>query len=168
MADKKETTIKDFLKNPVKAIDVDTPKTVSELLSEMAETGFQGRNLARVVDVFEQMINDDDVTILLGYTGSLSTTGQWKIINWLIENRYIDILVPTGANISEDIIDAMGFDYWQGSHNADNEVLFREGLNRYYDVYGKETDYLVMTELLGEFIQTLNENYNFSSREFLL
>jgi deoxyhypusine synthase len=134
----------------------------------MAETGFQGKSLGRVVDVFEQIINDEDVTVLLGYTGSLSTTGQWKIINWLIENRYIDILVPTGANISEDIIDAMGFDYWQGSHTADNEVLFREGLNRYYDVYGKETDYLVMTELLAEFIQTLNENYNYSSRELLL
>ncbi|MCK5392374.1 MAG: deoxyhypusine synthase family protein [Deltaproteobacteria bacterium] len=157
----------DFLNKKVKAIEVDAPKTVSQLLSEMAETGFQGKSLARVVDVLEQMINDDDVTILLGYTGSLSTTGQWKIINWLIENRYIDILVPTGANISEDIIDAMGFDYWQGSHLADNEILFREGLNRYYDVYGKETDYLVMTELLAEFILTLDESHNYSSRELL-
>jgi len=169
MADKinNETTMDDFLKKKVKAIEVEAPKTVSQLLSEMAETGFQGKSLARVVDVLEQMINDDDVTILLGYTGSLSTTGQWKIINWLIENRYVDILVPTGANISEDIIDAMGFDYWQGSQLADNETLFREGLNRYYDVYGKETDYLVMTELLAEFILTLDESYNYSSRELL-
>ncbi len=169
MADKvnNEITMDDFLNKKVKAIEVDAPKTVSQLLSEMAETGFQGKSLARVVDVLEQMINDDDVTILLGYTGSLSTTGQWKIINWLIENRYIDILVPTGANISEDIIDAMGFDYWQGSHLADNEILFREGLNRYYDVYGKETDYLIMTELLAEFILTLDESHNYSSRELL-
>ena len=169
MADKvkKQTKMDDFLNKKVKAIEVQAPKTVSQLLSEMAETGFQGRSLARVVDVLEQMINDDDVTILLGYAGSLSTTGQWKIINWLIENRYIDILVPTGANISEDIIDAMGFDYWQGSQLADNEILFREGLNRYYDVYGKETDYLVMTELLAEFILTLDESHNYSSRELL-
>ncbi len=115
MTDKNEKTMDDFLNKKVKAIEVDGPKTLSQLLSEMAQTGFQGKSLARVVDVFEQMIKDDDVTILLGYTGSLSTTGQWKIINWLIENRYVDILVPTGANISEDIIDAMGFDYWQGS-----------------------------------------------------
>jgi len=156
-----------LLKDKVKAIEVSAPKTVSELLSEMALTGFQGKSLARVVDVLETMIKDGDTTILLGYTGSLSTTGQWKIINWLIENRYIDILVPTGANISEDIIDAMGFDYWQGSQLEDNELLFKEGLNRYYDVYGKETDYLEMTELLAEFILTLDEGYNYSSREFL-
>ncbi|MEM7008619.1 MAG: deoxyhypusine synthase family protein [Thermodesulfobacteriota bacterium] len=167
MADKNEKTLDDFLTKKVKAIEVDAPKTVSQLLSEMAETGFQGKSLAKVVDVFEQMVNDDDVTILLGYTGSLSTTGQWKIINWLIENRYIDILVPTGANISEDIIDAMGFDYWQGSATEDNELLFKEGLNRYYDVYGKETDYLEMTELLAEFILTLDSSYNYSSREVL-
>ncbi len=161
------SALENFFTRKVKAIEVDTQKNVSQLLTEMALTGFQGKSLARVVDVFEQMIKDDDVTILLGYTGSLSTTGQWKIINWLIENGYVDILVPTGANISEDIIDAMGHNYWQGSHLADNEVLFKEGLNRYYDVYGKESDYLEMTELLAEFIQTLDEERNYSSREFL-
>lgn len=164
---KSNTEDGDLFKKKVKAIEVDGPKTVSELLQEMAQTGFQGKSLARVVDVFENLIKDDDVTVLLGYTGSLSTTGQWKIINWLIENRYIDILVPTGANISEDIVDAMGFDYWQGTHNADDETLFKEGVNRYYDVYGRESDYLKMTELLAEFIMTLDENHGYSSREFL-
>ena len=98
----------------VKAIDVGTGKTISGLLDEMSHTGFQGKSLARVVDVFESMIKDKDLTIFFGYAGSLSTTGQWKIINWLIENRYIDVLIPTGANITEDIVEAMGFAYIQG------------------------------------------------------
>ena len=151
----------------VKAIDVGTGKTISGLLDEMSHTGFQGKSLARVVDVFESMIKDKDLTIFFGYAGSLSTTGQWKIINWLIENRYIDVLIPTGANITEDIVEAMGFAYIQGSHNTDDTRLFTEGLNRYYDVYGKETDYLEMTELIAEFILTLDESENYSSRSFL-
>ena len=151
----------------VKAIEVKTKKTISQLLSDMSQTGFQGRNLANLVEVMEEMLTDGDTTILFGYAGSLSTTGQWKIINWLIENNYIDILVPTGANISEDIIDAMGLGYWQGTHLADNEELFREGFNRYYDVYGDEADYLKMTELIAEFILTLDEDHKYSSREFL-
>ena len=150
----------------VKAIDVEKGKNISDLLEDMAGTGFQGRNLANVVNIFEKMINDD-VTILLGYAGSLSTTGQWKIINWLIENRYIDVLIPTGANISEDIVDAMGMGYWQGNPTANNKELFFEGINRYYDVYGKEKDYLEMTELITEFIMTLDEGHKYSSREFL-
>ncbi len=161
------TKKKDIFTKKVKAIEVGAPKSISELLYEMSQTGFQGKNLAKVVDVMEEMIKNENVTILLGYAGSLSTTGQWKIINWLIENRFIDVLVPTGANISEDIVEAMGYSYWQGAHLVDNETLFSLGLNRYYDVYGKEDDYLKMTELIAEFIQTLDEDYRYSSREFL-
>lgn len=157
----------DYLNKKVKAIEVGPNKSISKLLSEMSHTGFQGKSLAKVVDVFESMIKDKDLTIFLGYAGSLSTTGQWKIINWLIENRYIDVLIPTGANITEDIVEAMGFAYWQGSHNTNDSDLFSEGLNRYYDVYGKETDYLEMTELIANFILTLDENENYTSRGFL-
>lgn len=151
----------------VKSIEVKTPKTISQLLSEMSQTGFQGRKLGEVVDVWEQMIKDKDVTILMGYAGSLSTTGQWKIINWLMENHFIDVLVPTGANISEDIVEAMGYSYWQGTHLINDSELLRANVNRYYDVFGSEKDYMEMTELIAEFIQTLEEDYHYSSQEFL-
>ncbi len=156
-----------LLDKKVRAVEVEGGRSVSDLISAMAKTGFQGGSLARTVEIFEKIIKDPDVTIFLGYAGSLSTTGQWKIINWLIENRFIDVLVPTGANISEDIIDAMGFDYFQGSHRASDEELFAEGINRYYDVYGKESDYLEMTEMIADFILTLDEKHKYSSREFL-
>ena len=156
-----------YYKSKVEAIEVSPNKSISNILEDMAKTGFQGKNLAKVVEVYKNMIEDKDVTIFLGYAGSLSTTGQWKIINWLIENRYIDVLIPTGANISEDIIEAMGHTYWQGKPNVDDAKLFEEGINRYYDVYGKESDYLEMTELIAEFILTLNESKKYTSREFL-
>lgn len=159
--------LENFLTKKVRAIEVKTPKSISQLLSDMKNTGFQGRKLAEIADIWADMIKDKNVTILMGYAGSLSTTGQWKIINWLIENRFIDVLVSTGANISEDIVEAMGFNYWQGDHIVDNEILFKEGLNRYYDVYGREDDYLRMTELIADFILGLDENHNYSSREFL-
>lgn len=156
-----------FLREKVRAIEVSPGKSVSRLLEEMARTGFQGKSLARAADVFEKMIKAEDLTIFFGYAGSLSTTGQWKIVNWLLENRYVDVLVPTGANISEDIVEAMGLSYWQGDRNEDDSKLFSEGINRYYDVYGTEPDYLEMTELLADFIVTLDESRNYSSREFL-
>lgn len=151
----------------VKAIEVHNGKKISQLLSEMTETGFQGRTLGEVVDVWEKMIKDPNATIFFGYAGSLSTTGQWKIVKWLIENRYMDVLVSTGANISEDIVEAMGYKYVKGSHKADDAKLFKEGFNRYYDVYGSEVEYLEMTELIADFIVTLDESHKYSSREFL-
>jgi deoxyhypusine synthase len=142
-------------------------KSVSQLLSEMAKTGFQGRKLGEAVEVWEEMLKEKDLTIILGFSGSLSVAGQWKIINWLIENRFIDVLVPTGANVSEDIVDAMGFSYWQGESVIDDEELLKSDLNRYYDVYGGESDYRKMEEAMAEFIETLDPNYPYSSMEFL-
>jgi deoxyhypusine synthase len=164
----KKNLEKKFLKRKVKAIEVKNKKTISQLLAEMRETGFQGKKLAQVVDVFEKMIKDKKTTIFFGYAGSLSTTGQWKLINWLIENRFIDVLVSTGANISEDIVEAMGYSYWQGSSLIDDGELMKANINRYYDVLGLERDYLEMTELIAKFIlENLKENYPYSSREFL-
>jgi len=155
-----------FCSTSVQSIEV-AQKSVSKLLDEMAETGFQGRKLGEVVKVWEKMAKDPDTTIIMGYAGSMSTTGQRKLLHWLMENRMIDVLVPTGANISEDIVEAMGYKYWKGTHLANDAELLKTDFNRYYDVYGREVDYLPMIELIAEFIPTLKQNYPYSSREFL-
>ncbi len=142
-------------------------KSISQLLSEMGRTAYQGRKLGETVAVWEKMIREKDLTIVMGIAGSLSTAGQWTIINWLMENRFIDVLVSTGANVSEDIVDAMGFGYWQGSHMVDDEALLKADVNRYYDVFGKETDYRKMEDLVTDFVMTLKSGFPYSSAEFL-
>jgi len=131
----------------------------------MANTGFQGRKLGEVVKVWEKMLKEKDLTIFLGYAGSLSTTGQWKIIKWLIENRFIDVLVSTGANISEDIQDALGYGYWKGSANIDDKDLFKKNIFRYYDVFTDAIKYRKMTALIRKFINTLDEKYVYPVRD---
>jgi deoxyhypusine synthase len=142
-------------------------KTVSELLHAMGRTAYQGRRLAEATATWEAMLRADGLTIVMGFAGSMSTAGQWELVNWLIDNRFIDVLVSTGANVSEDIVDAMGPGYWQGSPDADNAALLQEDLNRYYDVYGKETDYREMELLLTEFTLTLDPRAVYSSMEVL-
>jgi deoxyhypusine synthase len=141
-------------------------KSVSQLLAEMSRTAYQGRKLGETVDVWENMVKEKDLTIVMGLAGSMSTAGQWTLVNWLMEKRFIDVLVSTGANVSEDIVDAMGFGYWQGSHMVDDEALLEADINRYYDVFGKETDYRKMEELVTDFVMTLNTEYPYSSAEF--
>ncbi len=158
--------IKAYLRKKVESIEV-KKRTVSQLLADMAKTAFQGRRLGEAVEVWEEMLREENLTIILGLAGSLSVAGQWKIINWLIKKRFIDVLVSTGANISEDIVEAMGFCYWQGNPNVDDVELLKSDINRYYDVYGLETDYRKMEELLAEFISKLDPDYPYSSMEFL-
>jgi deoxyhypusine synthase len=149
----------------VEAIKV-KEKSISQLLAEMSRTAYQGRKLGEAVDVWENMLKEKDLTIVMGFAGSMSPAGQWTIVNWLMENRFIDVLVSTGANVSEDIVDAMGFGYWQGNHMADDGVLLKADINRYYDVFGKETDYRKMEELITDFVLTLKTDFNYSSAEF--
>jgi deoxyhypusine synthase len=142
-------------------------KSLSQLVSEMGKTAYQGRKLAEAVELWERMIKEDDLVIVLGLAGSMSTAGQWTLINWLIKNRFIDVIVSTGANVSEDIVDAMGLGYYQATQTVNDEELLEADINRYYDVYGIETDYRKMEELLTEFLLTLKTDHPYSSMEIL-
>ncbi len=142
-------------------------KSVSQLVSEMGKTAYQGRKLAEAVDLWEKMVKEDDLVIVLGLAGSMSTAGQWTLINWLIKNRFVDVIVSTGANVSEDIVDAMGLGYFQATQKINDEELLVADINRYYDVYGVETDYRKMEDLLTKFLLTLKPDHPYSSMEIL-
>jgi deoxyhypusine synthase len=156
----------DYLSRRLQAIDVQ-PRTVAGLLDAMAETGFQGKALATAFQVIDRMLDEPDNTIFLGYAGSLSTTGQWKIVKWLIENRYIDVLVSTGANVSEDLVETLGHSYYQGTQVVDDSDLLRNKIDRYYDVYADELQYQDMERFIAEFMSTLESSRIYSSAEFL-
>lgn len=162
--EKRETP---FFKEELEPIEVRNLKTISELLSEMAKTGFQGKKLGEVAEVWEMMLKERKLTIILGFAGSMSTTGQWKIVNWLIENHFVDVLVSTGANISEDILAAMGGTYWQGSHMVDDNKLLKHKIDRFYDVFSDEMEYRQMEKLIADFMKKLERDHKYSSAEFL-
>jgi deoxyhypusine synthase len=156
-----------YFQKKLEPIKVTKQKPISQLLKEMGRTAYQGRKLGEAVDVWENMIREKDTVIAMGFAGSMSTAGQWTIINWLMENRFIDVLVSTGANVSEDIVDAMGLGYWQGNHMVNDEELLHADVNRYYDVFGKETDYREMEDLVTDYVMTCKEDYYYTSAEFL-
>lgn len=157
---------KDILSKPLATIEV-SKKSISDLLDEMAQTGFQGKKLGEVADIWAEMARQKNLTVFLGITGSLSTTGQWKILRWLIEKRYIDVLVSTGANISEDILEALGYHYYQGTWLADDEQLLRLKVDRFYDVYADEMQYRKLENTIYKFADTLDTKRTYSTREFL-
>ncbi|MCS6784421.1 MAG: deoxyhypusine synthase family protein [Candidatus Caldarchaeum sp.] len=155
-----------FLTTVLRPVEV-KEKTLSQLLEEMKFTGFQGRTLALAADVWAKALRADDTVIMLGYAGSLSTTGQWKIIKWLVEKRFVDVVVSTGANISEDLIAAMGFSYYVGSPYVDDAMLRKARIYRFHDVFVREQDYVKMEEMLADFMATLDGRPPMSSAEFL-
>ena len=145
---------KEVLSKPVATIEVGK-KSVSALLDEMSQTGFQGKKLGEVAKIWSEMARQKDLTVFLGLTGSLSTTGQWKIIRWLVEKRYVDVVVSTGANISEDILEALGYHYYQGTWLADDEALLKLKVDRFYDIYADEMQYRKLENTIYRYGATL-------------
>ncbi|MGC8600349.1 MAG: deoxyhypusine synthase [Nitrososphaeria archaeon] len=156
----------DFFKETVKPIEI-KPRSISELLEAMAETSFQGRKLGEVYRVWKNMVSDNDVTILMGLTGSMSTAGMWKIVGQLIDDNFLDVLVSSGANISEDIYAGMGFPYGKGSPLVDDELLLKYKIDRYYDEWADEYKYREMEKLLSDFIGSLNKDHIYSTAELM-
>ncbi len=156
-----------FFKDKVRVINPEELKSLGSILEAMSGTAYQGRKLGEVFKIITAMIRDPDVTIYMGLAGSMATAGMWGIVSWMIEKRYIDVLVSTGANVSEDIYAGMGFPYGRGSPCVDDTILLKYRIDRFYDVYADEYLYREMERLLRDFIRDLPSDYVFSSAEFL-
>ncbi len=156
----------DYLREELKTIQPGK-KPIAQLLEEMADTAYQGRAPGEAYRILKDMIREPDNMIFMGLAGSMSTAGMWKIVKWMVENRVIDVLVSTGANISEDIYEAMGFKYYKGSPMVDDSELLQLKIDRFYDVYADELKYREMEDLIRGFIESLNPGTTYSSAEFL-
>lgn len=140
--------------------------SVSRLLEKISKTAYQGRRLGEAFLILKKMLTDKETTIIMGLAGSMATAGIWKSITWLIEKNYIDVLVSTGANVSEDIYAGLGYPYSNTNPCIDDSLLLELKIDRFYDVLADEILYREMEKLIMEFILDLPEG-NYSSAEFL-
>jgi deoxyhypusine synthase len=128
---------------------------VSALLSRMSRSAFQGRKLGEAFEVWKSMI-DGESLVCLGLAGSLASAGLWPLVTWLVERGYVDLLVSTSANVTEDLLEQRGAAFYRlEPEGADDERLWREGFYRFYDhVVGKD-DYDRMEDFTAGFFRDL-------------
>src|ERR1700682_2744656 len=103
--------------------------TADAVLARMERISFQGRNLASARRIWQKMLQDD-VTIFLGMAGALSAGGLRLIVAHLIQHRYVDCLVSTGANLYHDLHETRGQHHYVGSPQADDAALAGERIHR--------------------------------------
>lgn len=133
------------------------PKTFAADLAEWQDGSFQARGMGEVANVWEEMVTSPKMLNFLGYAGSLSSAGYWPAIRWLIKNRFIDVLVSTGANLTEDIYEAMNKKYWKvDPWFADDEDLLEHKMDRFYDHAADEIQYREMEMTVIKFLRELN------------
>ncbi|HSA38441.1 MAG TPA: deoxyhypusine synthase [Methanoregula sp.] len=121
---------------PVTQLHVKPGMTVNELVGAMGKAGaYNGGSLSRAADIWEQMLRDEETTKFFGLAGAMVPAGMGGIVSDLINAGHIDILVSTGANLTHDIIEAIGCHHFHGTAFCNDIELRQDEINRIYDVY---------------------------------
>src|SRR5216683_3947886 len=154
-----------FLQTPIEPFAVAPGLTAEEILARMERISFQGRSLATAHRIWRTMLQDD-VTIFMGMAGALSAGGLRMVVAHLILNRYVDCLVSTGANLYHDLHETRGQRHYVGSPHADDAALAEDRIDRVYDTYASEEEFIANDNWIADFAATL-QTRPYTTREFL-
>jgi deoxyhypusine synthase len=129
--------LKKKLKN-IEQIKVDENVDITTFIQSLGNTGFNAKRLAVACEIYKEMIRDKDCVKFFGLAGAVVPAGMQKVIHDFIEEGFIDILVTTGASLTHDLAETLGFHHLQGEQNikdVNDFELHNQSLNRIYDVY---------------------------------
>ncbi|MBI2658972.1 deoxyhypusine synthase family protein [Candidatus Woesearchaeota archaeon] len=136
---------------PVNHIKIKKQLSVNELVKQMSSAGVLGAGrLGKVVNICESMIKDKQCKVFLGLAGPLVPGGMREIIINIIENKWVDAVVTTGAALTHDLGEALGYRHYQGSADADDAELRKKGFDRVYESYMPNKIYEGMEDFIAK------------------
>jgi deoxyhypusine synthase len=128
----------ELLNEKIRPFDPRTAHSANDLVTALGGCSFQGRALARALDVWEAMARDQDCLRVMSLAGAMIPAGMGLIVIRLMEAGLLDVLVPTGAALSHDLCNIAGDDFqahYVGDEWAEDESLRDAAVNRIYDTY---------------------------------
>src|SRR5574341_2295219 len=96
----------------------------------------------------------------------MSAAGMRNIISYLIENRYVDCVVSTGANLFHDMHECLGRYHFIGSPHVNDVELQKQLIDRVFDTYAKEMEFRDLDALIVDFAHNLDLSKTYTTREF--
>jgi len=165
-----EPTKKELLKDLVVGIDIKA-HDVRPLVDAMADMAFQARNLGRAARIYDTMLGDESCSVIVCMAGSLCSAGLREVFIDMVENRMVDAVVATGANIvDQDFFEGLGFRHYKGDIRADDDLLRRNAIDRIYDTYIDEDNLRECDDTIARIANDMLANGGpraVSSREFI-
>ena len=154
-----------YLKYPTRPLRVEGLKNTAELVESMGGISFQGRNLSRALNIWQDMLKED-LIIFLGLAGAMIPGGLRQIMIYLIKNRLIDCLVSTGANLFHDLHESLGRFHYIGDHKVNDVELRRANIDRIYDTFALETEFRQTDEFIKEFTLSFDLKRRYTTWEY--
>ena len=88
----------------------------------------------RAATILAEMFADQNYSNFISLAGPIIPGGLRTLIVDLIDQRLIDGIVTTGANVTHDMLEALGHRHLAGSETLNDSKLRRRGLSRIYDL----------------------------------
>ncbi len=141
--------------------------TVNELVRQFRYSSFSARKLANAVDILETMIKDRNCVKFLGLSGALTPAGMRACVTEMIKNKWVDIIVSTGANITHDLACCFGEKYIQcDPEEANDSELRRQKASRIYDIISPDKTSMEFEKNIQRILKEIGAG-EFSSYEIM-
>ena len=153
--------------NKVKHIKIEKEMKVFELVAEMQKSGVMGAGkIGKASEVILDMFNDKECKVFLGVAGALVPGGMREILIDMLESGRIDVFVCTGAALTHDLVEALGFYHYIGHHLMNDAELNKESYDRMYDSLMPNNVYEPIEKFLDKNIDKFTDK-RMNIREFL-
>ena len=156
----------ELLSETVEHIDI-TSFDSRPIIKSMAGMSFTSRDLARATLIYNEMLADQNCSVILTIAGSTSAGGCMQLYADLIKYNMVDAIVATGASIVDmDFFEGLGFKHYQAKNEIDDRQLRDLYIDRIYDTYIDEMDLQACDAAICQIADKL-EPRPYSSREFI-
>jgi deoxyhypusine synthase len=149
----------------IKPIKIKKDMKVNELVEQMSEAGFGARKIGLANKLAKKIFSNKECKVFFGLAGAMVPAGMKQIIIDLINDKKIHVLVTTGANLTHDLIEALGESHYH-CDKWDDKELNEKGLDRMYNVLMKNKVYEKLEGFFEENWDELAKTKNI--KEFLL
>lgn len=149
----------------VKQIDIRKGMKVSDLAKEMSLSGVMGAGrIGKAAEILSEIKKDKKCKLFFGLAGAMVPGGMKNIIIDLLKER-VDVFVTTGANLTHDLVEALGYSHLQGTAETDDKELHHKKIDRIYDSFMPNEVYEGLEDFFIKIFDELPKEMNI--REFL-
>ena len=128
---------------------------MKKFLEAYKSTGFQASHLGRAIEIAKKM-REDKVTIFLGYTSNMISSGVRESILHLVKNKMVHVIVTTAGGVEEDIAKTLK-PFILGDFRLDGTMLREKGINRIGNILVPNDRYIEFEKVFTPLLKQLYE-----------
>ncbi|MBD3233694.1 MAG: hypothetical protein GF315_08210 [candidate division Zixibacteria bacterium] len=154
------------LSNPVEGVTPSEFRGIKDLMQAYEKMSFQARSLGKAAALLSQM-KSGNAFVVMTLAGALVPGGLRQTISDAISHKLVDAIVSTGANMSHDLVEGMGFHHYRRCAIKSDPDLKDAFIDRVYDTYLHEGSFVETARKVQKHLHKLEGRTSADITKFL-